>query len=73
MNSREFGQIVKESRIAQGLRQAQLAAVAGVGLRFLIELEQGKPTAQIGKALQVLDALGGRISITAPGASRRQP
>jgi len=48
------------------LRQDQLAAVAGVGVRFLVELEAGKPTAQIGKALDVLAALGCRMAIEAP-------
>ncbi|WP_369061863.1 hypothetical protein ABOZ73_07025 [Caulobacter sp. 73W] len=41
-----------------GLRQDELAAVANVGLRFLVELENGKATAQLGKALDVLAAVG---------------
>jgi len=49
---------VKSTRRALKLRQAELAAAAGVGLRFLIELEAGKPTAQLGKTLAVLSALG---------------
>lgn len=49
---------VKAARRALGLRQDELAAAAGVGVRFLIELEAGKPTAQLGKTLAVLDALG---------------
>ena len=70
MTPTEFGQIVRENRLAQGLRQAQLAAAAGVGLRFLIELERGKPTAQLGKALAIASALGCRIEITPPRARR---
>jgi y4mF family transcriptional regulator len=61
-----LGRIVRQTRIAQGLRQIELAAAAGVGLRFLIELEQGKVTAQVGKVLSVLDALGCRVQITPP-------
>ncbi len=49
---------IKTARRALKLRQAELAAAAGVGLRFLIELEAGKPTAQLGKVLAVLDVLG---------------
>lgn len=49
---------VKSARRALKLRQADLAAAAGVGVRFLIELEAGKPTAHLGKTLAVLDALG---------------
>ena len=64
MTTEELGRIVREVRLAQGLRQDQLAAAAGVGVRFLIELEQGKPTARLGKALDVLRALGLRVQIT---------
>ena len=49
---------VKAARRALKLRQADLAAAAGVGVRFLIELEAGKPTVQLGKMLAVLSALG---------------
>lgn len=49
---------IKATRRALNLRQAELAAAAGVGLRFLIELEAGKPTVQLGKVLAVLNALG---------------
>ena len=51
----------------RGLRQDQLAGAAGVGVRFLVELEAGKATAQIGKALAVLAALGCDLRIEAPG------
>ena len=66
MTPKDIGQIVRAERKAQGLRQDQLAAVAAVGVRFLAELEAGKPTAQIGKALAVLDTLGCRLVINAP-------
>jgi len=38
----------------------------GTGLRFLIDLEKGKPTCQIGKTLQVLQALGLKFQIVSP-------
>jgi len=71
MTTRELGRIVRDARRAQGLRQQQLAAAAGVGVRFLIELERGKPTAQLGRTLAVVDALGCRIQIAPPAAIRR--
>jgi HTH-type transcriptional regulator / antitoxin HipB len=49
---------VRAARRKLKMRQADLAAAAGVGVRFLIELEAGKPTAQLGKTLAVLNALG---------------
>jgi y4mF family transcriptional regulator len=45
------------------LTQPQLAAAAGVGLRFLVELERGKPTVRLDRMLAVLDALGLEIQI----------
>lgn len=68
MTTIELGAHVRAARIAQDLRQEQLAAAAGLGVRFLIELEAGKPTAQLGKALKVLETLGCRVEITAPAS-----
>ena len=66
MTPAEIGHIVRAARRAQGLRQDQLAGAAGVGVRFLSELERGKPTVRLEKVLAVLDALGCRISIEMP-------
>ncbi len=63
MDTQSLGAIVRNERKALGLRQAELAAASGVGVRFLVELESGKPTAQIGKVLEVLAALGCSIEI----------
>ena len=68
MTPTELGARVRAARIAQALRQEQLAAAAGVGVRFLIELEAGKPTAQLGKTLKVLETLGCRVEITTPAS-----
>ena len=66
MTPREIGRIVRATRRAQGLRQDQLAGAANVGVRFLSELEAGKKTAQVGKVLAVLAALGCELSIKSP-------
>lgn len=63
MTVEELGVSIKMARKAQGLTQPDLALVAGTGLRFIVDLEAGKPTCQIGKALQVASALGLNISI----------
>jgi y4mF family transcriptional regulator len=60
------GEIVRSTRKACRMRQDELAGAAGVGLRFVVDLEAGKPTAQLGKALQVLAALGCSVEITPP-------
>ena len=59
----ELGAAVRAARKTQGLRQEELAGVAGVGTRFVIELEAGKPTIQLGKAMAVLAALGLMLSL----------
>ncbi|MCG7392645.1 helix-turn-helix transcriptional regulator [Microvirga sp. ACRRW] len=62
----QLGRIVRETRKALGLNQPDLALTAGVGVRLLVEIEKGKPTAQIGKVMQVLAALGIEIGLSLP-------
>ena len=54
----DLGRMVRDKRKAIGVRQADLAALAGVGTRFLSELENGKETAEIGRVLLVCRRLG---------------
>lgn len=61
--SESLGAAIKAARKVQGLRQDELAGAAGVGLRFLVELERGKPSVQLDKVLVVLAALGLRLKI----------
>ena len=71
MTPKQIGTLIRDTRKLQGLRQDELAAVAGVGLRFLVELEAGKETAQLGKTLAILAALGCAIDITPPDGDRQ--
>jgi len=64
MTVEELGNSVREARKRQGLTQPALAMVAGTGLRFIADLESGKSTCQLGKALQVVAALGLKVSVT---------
>lgn len=57
-NINELGKLIKERRKKQNITQANLAAMCGFGVRFVAELERGKETCQIGKALEVLNMLG---------------
>lgn len=59
----KLGHIVKRTRKEQGLTQEQLAATTGVGVRFIRELEQGKASCQIGKALTVVTMLGIHVTV----------
>lgn len=67
--SSAIGEAIRLARKGMGLRQDELAAAAGVGLRFLVELERGKPTVQLGKVLLVLGAVGLDVQIVARSAS----
>src|ERR1700731_5124484 len=66
-----FGSMIRSRRKALKMRQDQLALATGVGRRFLIDLEAGKPSCQLGRSLLVADALGLRLAnmITPGGLS----
>lgn len=57
-----YGQMIRERRRALAMSQEELALATGVGRRFIIELEAGKPTLQLGRALVVAEAVGLRLS-----------
>lgn len=63
LDSKEVGKAVKSTRKKLGVTQRDLALTSGTGLRFIIELEQGKPTCQLEKVLTVLRTLGLKIVI----------
>ena len=62
LTAKDIGRCVRSQRKAQGATQSDLAALCGVGIRFVSDLENGKPTAELGKVLQVLKCLGLEIS-----------
>jgi HTH-type transcriptional regulator / antitoxin HipB len=64
-----IGQIIRENRKRLGVTQKDLALTSGTGLRFVIDLEKGKETCQIGKVLTVLQTLGIQIVLTPPAVS----
>lgn len=57
-DTKQLGRIIRETRKNQKLTQKQLAATCGVGIRFISELEKGKESCHIGKALEVVNMLG---------------
>jgi len=62
----DIGNLVRETRKRLGVTQKELALTSGTGLRFIIELEKGKETCEIGKALTVLHTLGIKVTLTPP-------
>ncbi|WP_460474417.1 helix-turn-helix transcriptional regulator [Emticicia fontis] len=58
-----ISEFVKQKRKSVKLTQEELAQKAGVGLRFLRELEQGKTTLRLDKVNQVLDMFGSEAGV----------
>jgi len=57
-----FGLLIRSRRKAMKIRQDQLALTTGIGRRFLIDLEAGKASCQLGRSLLVAEALGFRLA-----------
>lgn len=57
-NSAELGALLRERRKKLQLKQTDLAGIGNTGNRFIVDLENGKPTVQLQKVLDVLDLLG---------------
>jgi HTH-type transcriptional regulator / antitoxin HipB len=64
----DIGKAIRETRKAMGITQKDLALTSGTGLRFIIDLEKGKDTCQLGKTLTVLQTLGMKIDLTSPAS-----
>jgi len=61
-----IGRLIRSTRKALGVTQRDLAMTSGTGLRFIIDLEKGKPTCHLGKVLTVLHTLGIKIELIPP-------
>jgi HTH-type transcriptional regulator/antitoxin HipB len=59
----QLGDALRAARKQLGLTQPQLALAAGVGVRFIVDLEAGKPTVRLENVLRVIDALGGELQV----------
>ena len=67
----QLGAAIRARRRELGVTQKDLAMTSGTGLRFIIDLEKGKPTCQTGKMLQVLQALG--LDLAVVGGDHQPP
>ena len=63
----DIGRLVRAHRKSQAATQAEFASLCGVGVRFISDLENGKPTMELGKVLHVLQCLGLEVSIQPRG------
>lgn len=63
MKTKEIGNKIKQKRKLLRLTQKDISLATGLGIRFISEAENGKPSCEIEKVLQLLSALGLKISI----------
>jgi HTH-type transcriptional regulator / antitoxin HipB len=68
----DIGKLIRSTRKSLGVTQKSLALTSGTGLRFVIDLEKGKATCEIGKALIVLQTLGIRLALTPPATRAKE-
>ncbi len=65
--AKDFGVRIAQARKQLGLTQRELALAIGTGERFIVDLEGGKPTAQLGKALAAARAVGMKLDDISSG------
>ena len=74
---KDLGALIRQSRRELGFNQQALAERVGVSRQWIVEVEQGKPRAELGLVLRALDVLGLRLTAQhdkpGPGAARRAP
>ena len=68
----QIGKLIRETRKNLGVTQRDLALTSGTGMRFIIDLEKGKETCEIGKALTILNTLGIKVTLTPPPAPAKE-
>jgi HTH-type transcriptional regulator/antitoxin HipB len=69
---KQLGDALHAARKQLGLTQPQLALAAGVGVRFIVDLEAGKATLRLEHVLRVVDALGGAIQLVGLPSSTQE-
>ena len=67
-SSAELGAIVRDRRKHLALKQLDLAGLANTGNRFIVDVENGKPTVQLQKVLDLLHLLGLEVVVRAKTA-----
>jgi HTH-type transcriptional regulator / antitoxin HipB len=62
-SAKALGAAVRQGRKHMRLTQSDLALAAGVGVRFIVDLESGKASVRLEQVLRVVDALGGSFAL----------
>ena len=69
-NDHDLGLVLRERRRELGLDQGELAARVGVSRQWVVEVEKGKPRAEVGLVLRALRVLGLEIQVEDPAAAQ---
>ncbi|MBR2191581.1 MAG: helix-turn-helix transcriptional regulator [Eubacterium sp.] len=64
-NASTLGEAIKKRRKELGLKQKDVADATGFSVSFISDLENGKPTAELGKSLHIINMLGMDINVDA--------
>lgn len=67
-SSAELGAVIREQRKRLALKQLDLAGLGNTGNRFVVDVENGKPTVQLQKVLDLMDLLGLEVVVRARAA-----
>ena len=65
-SAKELGELIKSVRKSQGMTQSALAGACGTGVRFIVDLEKGKPTSEVEKVILVVTMLGIKLEAHMP-------
>jgi HTH-type transcriptional regulator/antitoxin HipB len=68
----DIGAVIRDRRTKLGLDQKSLAAKVGVSRQWIVEVEKGKPRAEIGLVLRTVEALGLNLASEDPGNAKSQ-
>jgi HTH-type transcriptional regulator/antitoxin HipB len=68
----DIAAIIRKTRKTLGVTQRVLALTSGTGTRFIIDLEKGKDTCELGKVLTVLQTLGIKLTLTPPSIPKQE-
>ena len=71
--AKDLGAFIREHRIKLGMDQSDLAEKSGTSRKWIVEVEQGKPRAEIGLVLRTLKALGVSLDLAADRSRKAAP
>ena len=71
-SSRTLGTLIRGRRLDRGLSQSDLADLVGVSRKWIGDIERGKPTAEIGLIIRLLDSLDLDFQATSRSSSDQQ-